>query len=347
MWDPHVGDDPPPPGDRAPLLLRRDSHAEFRSFPGLRRVRRARIVRYVLPRPGVELSASGWGRRRRSGGEVGGPAVDSAPGSGGRQPAGLARERQALEQVGPRPARRPARRRHVICIVDGRQARHGTRDYVRRPRRPASRSCLLERPKPGPGLPSGDASRAGLEWPGRQHGSTVFVDLDARLAAAGGAEPRGVAGGVAAVRTSSWRPSTSGRRGARTARREALSASFVYNALVRLVAGTACATTATRTASTNRRAAELALSFAPLHTGPFYMLEMLAPLGGPGLAIIEVPTRYGPRSGATPRYKRRPGSRGSSAAVRVAAAFSWPTFDGDAPDRLQKLARAPSAPSPR
>ena len=61
MWDPHVGDDPPPPGDRPLCYFVGTRHAEFRSFPFAEGSVVLDPWRYVLPRPGVELIRIGVG----------------------------------------------------------------------------------------------------------------------------------------------------------------------------------------------------------------------------------------------------------------------------------------------
>jgi len=229
-------------------------------------------------------------------------------------------ERQALEQVVPALLEGLRGRRHVICIVDGGSS-DGTRDYVRRLAQAGESIVLLERPKPGPGCHRGDASRAGLEWLVANTDSTVFVDLDGD-----GSQPPGeLSRGVALVESQRFDVVVASKYvpGAAALGRPAARrfASFVYNALVRLVAGTSLRDHSNTYRFYNRRAAELALSFAPLHTGPLYMLEMLLHWVAAGLAIIEVPTRYGPRLGGDSKVQAGDLVAGFFGAVRVAAAF--------------------------
>ncbi|MBI5477766.1 MAG: nucleotide sugar dehydrogenase [Deltaproteobacteria bacterium] len=61
MWDPHVGDDRPPPGGRPLCYFVGTRHAEFRSFPFVEGSVVLDPWRYVLPRPGVELIRIGVG----------------------------------------------------------------------------------------------------------------------------------------------------------------------------------------------------------------------------------------------------------------------------------------------
>jgi UDPglucose 6-dehydrogenase len=61
MWDPHVGDEPAPPGDRPLCYFIGTRHAEFRDYP----FSAGSVVldpwRFVRPRPGVELIPIGVG----------------------------------------------------------------------------------------------------------------------------------------------------------------------------------------------------------------------------------------------------------------------------------------------
>jgi len=63
MWDPHVGGDPPPPGDRPLCYVIGARHAEFREFPFTAGSVVIDPWRFVAPRPGVELVRLGVGPR--------------------------------------------------------------------------------------------------------------------------------------------------------------------------------------------------------------------------------------------------------------------------------------------
>ncbi|MBI5477765.1 MAG: glycosyltransferase [Deltaproteobacteria bacterium] len=232
----------------------------------------------------------------------------------------LYNERQALEQVIPTLLGELRGRRHTICVVDGGSS-DGTQDYVRRLAQAGASIVLLERPKPGPGCHRGDASRAGLEWLVANTDATVFVDLDGD-----GSQPPGeLSHGVDLVASQRCDVVVASKyvAGAVAPGRPLVRrfASFVYNALVRAIAGTSLRDHSNTYRFYNRRAAELALSFAPLHTGPLYMLEMLLHWVDGGLAIVEVPTRYGPRLGGDSKVGAGDLVAGFWGAVRVAAAF--------------------------
>jgi hypothetical protein len=79
--------------------------------------------------------------------------------------------------------------------------------------------------------------------------------------------------------------------------------------LVRTLAGTRLLDHSNTYRFYNRRAAELALSFPPRHTGPLYMLEMLLQWVDGGMRILEVPTTYGARLGGDSSVVSQHGGR--------------------------------------
>jgi len=229
-------------------------------------------------------------------------------------------ERPALEQVVPAVLAALRPRRHVVCVVDGGSS-DGTPEFVRGLARAGEALVLVERPRPGPGCHRGDASRAGLEWLVANTDAALFVDLDGDGSQPPEELPRGLAlvesGQADVVVASKYVP------GAAALGRPAIRrlASRAYNLLVRAVAGTPLRDHSNTYRFYNRRAAEVALGFAPLHTGPLYMLEMLLHWLDAGLTIVEVPTRYGPRLGGDSKVKLRDLAVGGLGAVRVAGAF--------------------------
>jgi dolichol-phosphate mannosyltransferase len=229
-------------------------------------------------------------------------------------------ERASLERVLPDLFAALRERRHFVCVVDGGSS-DGTQEHVRGLARAGESIALLERPKPGPGCHRGDASRAGLEWLIANTDATVFVDLDGD----GSQPPAELARGVGLVESgkadvviaSKYVPGAAAV--GRTATRRV--ASFVYNALVRVVAGTPLRDHSNTYRFYDRRAAELALAHPPLHTGPLYMLEMLLHWVDAGLVIVEVPTQYGPRLGGDSKVRLADLAAGFFGAVEVATRF--------------------------
>lgn len=208
----------------------------------------------------------------------------------------------------------------TVCFVDGGSV-DGTVAWIRERATARPDVDLVIDPRDGPGCQRGRASRRGLEWLLAHSDHAAFVDLDADGSQRPEELPAGLArlaeGDVDVVVASKYAP------GARVLGRPHFRrlGSRLYNSLLRVLLAGGLRDYSNSYRFYTRSAAALLLRHPIRYDGPIHLLEMLAIWLSAGKTIVEIPTRYEPRSAGASKVIPTDALRGFAGALEVGTRY--------------------------